>query len=218
MGRWKLGDSGAYYDSQDSGPDQTAPPPQAAGGMSQSGIPLDSTGRTTENDGWGRDWKNGGRLGEIASAGEMRDGGSPWGGPISVDFGQDGGLTWGQPGDQQRRLGNQQQFMEWLAGMGIKPGQAKDLLAPRPEDAQMFGGDPSGKAPPTQGLSPQGAPQPMGQQGGGIMSSMFGRQVPEAGRGSASSPMTPGLASGGFGSLGKAATGLGALGRGLFGR
>ena len=185
MGRWKLGDGGAYYDSQDSGPDQVAPPTQAPGqGQPQGQSP--------------------GPMGPSAGAGQMPEQQQPWGGPISVDFGQEGGLQWGQPGNQQRRVGNQQQFMEWLAGIGLKPGQMKSQVEP------TVGGD-----LPLTGAPQPGATQP---QQGGIMSSMFGRQVPEAGRGSAGSPMTPGLATGGFGSLGKAATGLGALGRGLFGR
>lgn len=204
MGRWKLGEGGAYYDSQDSGPDQVTPPPAAP--QPPAGIVLDSTGRTTENDGWGRDWKNGwptsdgvveggatdqmpdGTLPDIPRQGGTPSPMEPWQGPVTIDFGQDGGYQWGSPNDPQRRLGSASQLLEWLRSLGIGKSLGEGMGGKLHVEPKV--------------------------PGASIGSPLLSRQ---GGNGSLSAPVS-GMARGGMTALGKGATALGSLGRGLFGR
>lgn len=110
MGRWKLGAGGAYYDSQDSGPDQVAPPPAAP----QTQAP--QVGEATTEP-------------PQAAMSMQPAATQQWQGPLSIDFGQDGGYQWGSPGDQQRRVGGASQLLDWLRSMGIGKNIGGDMGA-----------------------------------------------------------------------------------------
>ncbi len=174
MGRWKLGDGGAYYDSQDSGPDQVSPPPQATPQPS-AGIPPQTSATDQMPDGT--------LPGPPSPSTPQHPPMQEWPGQIAIDYGQDGGFQWGSPGDQQRRIGSASQLLDWLRGLGLSAGRQRPAVEPKA---------------PGQESGPMLAQRSIG--GGAPVSAING------------------LAQGGMTALGKGATALGAMGRGLFGR
>jgi len=180
-GRWKMGPTGGYWDPNDDGPDQytptpgeqaqASPQPQGQPGAGPGDIaPIDlGGGRTTANDGWGRDWKNGGR----------------WNGPLTIEPGADGAATWSQ-GDQAG-TGQMAQFFDYLKqqhGMGAPQQSMADAVSGK---AGAVSRNPiAGVAGGIPGVSPSGIGSAMrtgaakgigglGAVGRGMFGGMFGR-------------------------------------------